>query len=81
MKQEWTTEIPKCEGWFWFYGDAFTFDINNHCTNELYMVRVRKISNGFAYIANGNFMENEKGWWLETSVPELPIPYSPEINW
>ena len=78
---DWTTQIPEQEGWYWFYGDAFTFDLSKYCKNELYMVRVRKISNGYAYIANGNFAEQYEGFWKPADVPSFPSkPYSPNIE-
>jgi hypothetical protein len=79
----WTTEIPKREGRFWFYGDAFASDITRHCKNEIRIVRVREISNGFAYIADGNFMDNKKGFWGDEIIfPNTPeTPFSPDIAW
>ena len=65
----WTTIIPDYEGWFWFYGDAYSKKIDRE---ELYMIRVRKIRNGFVYIADGSFMENKRGFWMPANVPEQP---------
>ena len=77
---EWSKETPQEIGYYWFYGDPFTSDINKDCQNELNMVEVWRISNGYAYVCKGNFMENERGLWQKMYVPELPkVPYSPDI--
>jgi glucan phosphorylase len=69
----WSLEVPEQEGWYWFWGDAFrTKNSLFPSKTELYMVHVHKISNGFAYVANGNFMENKDGLWQDAVVPDVP---------
>jgi hypothetical protein len=75
-RYQWTTEIPNQAGYYWFYGDAFTLDLERNCRNELHFVVVRKISNGYCHVASGNFMENKKGKWKVAEIPEFPAPYS-----
>lgn len=69
----WTLDVPEREGRFWFWGDAFRSKTSLFPPKEeLCMVHVHKISNGYSYIANGNFMENKDGLWQEAVVPETP---------
>lgn len=72
----WTKEIPKQAGYYWFYGDPFTdkrWTKPEDIRIELSLVEIRKISNGFVYIARGNFMENKIGFWQKAELPELPL--------
>lgn len=69
---KWTHEWPTEPGWYWFYGDPH--GIEKHFT-RLYPVRVYKVSNGWAHIAEGNFMfpsEASDGVWIKMIVPKLP---------
>jgi len=71
MENKWTKEFPNKVGWYWFYGYVFQGEDNK----ELCAVRVRKISNGFAYICNGNFMskkETGEGVFTPMTIPNLP---------
>jgi hypothetical protein len=85
MKEQWTDIWPTKEGTYWFYG--FRFGDRSHeplvkggkpfiDKPELHLVQVWKISNGFSYVATGNFMykaEGAIGKWIEAILPELPI--------
>lgn len=72
----WTEDWPKEEGDYWFYGYAYQREFEDTILNkngkrkqELNMIQVRKISNGFVVIRNGNFWyESEKGPGLFTRM-------------
>ena len=69
--RKWTKTFPKKEGWYWFYGYRF----KRETEKEYCIVQVRKISNGFMYICNGNFMfkkETGEGKFIPAILPELP---------
>jgi len=53
----WTKEWPRRAGWYWFYG------VRSNIAKDpgLHMVRVRKASDGFVYIADGTFLYEEEG--------------------
>lgn len=75
---------PTEPGWYWFYGDPFcsTWHVERYIKGEqdenpwkpeLYMCRVRKVSNGVIYIFNGHFPDNKlPGLWAKALVPDLP---------
>lgn len=70
----WHDEWPIEPGWYWFYGWISTFDKKN-CDPEMRSVRVRKISNGVTYIADGQFLfkgEGAVGQFCKASVPSAP---------
>ncbi len=69
----WKKEIPTKAGSYWYYGDAFTLNPEKSYQYALRHVFVRKISNGFMYVADGNFMECFDGFWMENTTPELPL--------
>ena len=73
---KWTTEFPTKPGKYWFYGYRFgKVSCGLLQKPELLYVQVRKIQNGFIYIANGQFMskhEVEEPHFQEVILPELP---------
>jgi hypothetical protein len=66
----WINEIPQESGYYWFIG--YPWNNRKEHGNELYFVSVKKISNGFMYITDGNFMENKNGLWQKVILPEIP---------
>jgi len=64
---------PQESGWYWFYGDPFYPESHpERKVDNLHMVRVRKIANGFAYIADGNLFANKApGLWCSAFVPTV----------
>ncbi len=57
MKEEWSTEFPKKEGKYWFYGYRYgKISVGEECEPELMFAEVMKTSNGFLYVANGHMM-------------------------
>lgn len=67
-RNKWTKEWPKNSGWYWFYG----IRSSNMKSPNLYMVKVRKVSNGFAYVADGAFLykeEGAKGVFCKAEIP------------
>jgi hypothetical protein len=75
---KWQNKFPQETGCWWFYGWRFD-KINRITTNpnkpELIFVKVRKISNGYCHIADGQFMYEEEsagGKWLKATLPRLP---------
>lgn len=67
--EQWTTIWPQEKGWYWFYGDAYRTN-----RKRLFAVQVWEASNGFSYIANGNFIYPSEavGMWLPLVTPEIP---------
>lgn len=55
---EWITEFPTEEGWWWFWGHRYGLDGGGklHAKPELCAVQVSKTANGYLYIADGQFM-------------------------
>lgn len=75
MPETWSRRRPTIPGWYWYYGDAFAGDANFPLEPELCIAQVSKMTNGFMYVVNGNFISERKehpGWWLPISTPELP---------
>lgn len=75
MAQEvWTTEFPKEEGFYWFYGDPFVSEYHkDQWAASLRIAKVMKIPNGFMYVADGHFFENRmQGLWLKIEKPQIP---------
>ena len=73
---KWTKQWPKKPGYFWFYGYRYgKVSCSTANDPELMFVKVRKISDGFMYMANGQFMyksEVEDAHFQETILPKLP---------
>jgi hypothetical protein len=66
----WTKEWPTKPGHYWFYGKRF-----EDMDPEMYLVKVWKLSDGFAYICESSFMyrsEGTDGWWMPAQLPEPP---------
>lgn len=58
-KNNWTTEWPKKEGLYWFYGYRYR---DNNYPLKINLVSVMEVSNGFLYSINGAFwFEEEAG--------------------
>jgi hypothetical protein len=84
MNTKWQDTFPQEEGYYWFYG--WRFDRINRITGKpntgkpdkprLHLVDVRKASNSFMYVTDGNFMYESEissgGKWLKATLPELP---------
>ncbi len=68
---DWTHKTPTKPGWYWFYGDPHG-ELEKFI--RLYAVSVHKISNGFSYVAEGNFMfpTRASGSWAKMVVPKTP---------
>ncbi len=70
---EWTTEWPVEPGCYWFYGHCFR---DREHSPEFHFVKVRKISNGIAYVTGGHFLFKEEmgyGVWTQVDMPDVPI--------
>ena len=72
----WTKTFPKEEGLYWFYGYRYGKESCGYpCKPELMLLKVREISNGFMYAADGQFMyekEVECPHFQKVDLPELP---------
>jgi hypothetical protein len=68
----WSKEIPKKEGFYWFFGAQFKGE-----NPELKFVRVWRLSKGlFAYICEGGQMYKEemgRGFWKVIKRPIVNI--------
>jgi hypothetical protein len=77
MKTKWSNKFPTKIGRYWFYGYRYgKVNCGYVCEPELMYVMVRKVSNGFMYVANGQFMfekEVEEAHFLPIQRPELPV--------
>lgn len=74
--QKWSTKFPTEEGLYWFYGYRYgKISCGFKCEPELMCLKVAKCSNGFLYVADGNFMyksEVEEPHFIKAELPELP---------
>jgi hypothetical protein len=72
----WTTEFPKEEGDYWFYGYRYGKKSCGHdCKPEWMTLKARKCANGLLFSANGQFMyknELEESWFTKLILPEFP---------
>ena len=76
---KWSKKFPKKEGNYWFYGYRYgRVSCGHPCEPEHMLVRVRKCSNGFLYIADGQFMDKSETEEAHFMPAELPSP--PTIN-
>jgi len=73
---KWSTKFPKKEGDYWFYGYRYgKVNCGHKAKPELMHLRVRQCSNGFLYIADGQFMhkkEVEEAHFIPIEFPEFP---------
>lgn len=68
----WSKEIPKEPGFYWFYGDPFS---NNPRPQDvkIYLIEIRITSSGHPfYICSGAFISNKNGLWQKAILPEIP---------
>ena len=69
---KWTEDWPTEPGDYWFYGQP---NVNFPTKEEeVYLVKVSKISNGLMFVTNNRWLykTEAKGLWLPA---ELPRPY------
>jgi len=79
MKKEWSNKFPKKAGNYWFYGYRYgKVSCGHESKPEMMFVQVRKCSNGFLYIANGQFMSANEVEEAHFIPAEMPTP--PKIN-
>lgn len=69
MSEQWSEDIPKKPGFYWFVGDPFS---DKDKKIEIHFVEIWKISNGVLYVTNGAFMDNKDGLWLAVQFPKMP---------
>ena len=76
MKLKWSTKFPKKAGNYWFYGYRYgKISCGQKCEPEWMIVKVRKCSNGFLHMANGQFFherELEEAHFAPFELPEFP---------
>lgn len=86
----WTQDFPQSEGNFWFYGSPHHGLMGQDYSDDappiprqMYFVKIRKISNGFAVIIDGQLMRKNKfdkenhiagyvGYWKPAELPDHP---------
>ena len=72
----WTKKFPKEKGMYWFYGYRYgKINCGDEYEPELMFVEVRKILNGFIYVASGQYIyksEVEEPHFQKVILPELP---------
>ena len=90
MPEDWSSDQPKEEGLYWFYGDPRFGSMGGHFAGtvpprlELHLVKVNRISNGFVFVSDGQFMssrpfdknrrgEGYVGVWQRAYAPPLPL--------
>jgi len=73
---KWSTEFPKKEGVYWFYGYRYgRVSCGSPCEPEWMIVEVIECSNGFIHTAKGQFMfedEIEYAHFMPVILPEFP---------
>ena len=81
---KWSKKWPKKAGNYWFYGYRYGKESCGTPNDpELVFMKVRKISNGFMLIGNGQFMyesEVEEPHFQKAILPELPHLKQKEAN-
>jgi len=71
---EWSNKTPTTGGLYWFYGELYR-PLSQRPEPKLELVEVSKISNGYMYVANGQFVSEQEGMqglWQKANLPELP---------
>ena len=72
----WKKGFPTKEGFYWFYGYRWgKISMGENQKPKYYFVDVGKTSNGFMYIADGNFMfesETEEAYFQKIIFPSPP---------
>lgn len=78
----WITEFPTEEGWWWFWGHRYGLDGNGnlHSDPELCAVKVVAIPKGFMYIADGQFMYESEVLYPHFKKMDVPKDL-PEIEY
>ena len=73
---EWSTEFPKEEGMFWFYGYRYgKISCGQKSKPELLLIKVNKTRNGYIHVSEGQFMfedEVEEPHFIKATLPSLP---------
>lgn len=73
---KWCQDWPEEEGYFWFYGYRYgRVSCGRPQKPEYMLMKVRKIANGFMYVADGQFMgmgEVEEAWFIRALLPSIP---------
>jgi hypothetical protein len=76
---EWTSKWPTKPGRYWFYGWPYgrPYEVisNKPIPPELNHVDVWKVSNGLAYVRDGNFWDKNQGavgLFIPAGLPVLP---------
>ena len=76
VKCAWSKEFPQEAGLYWFHGYRYgKITCGQKSEPETMLVTVRKITNGFMYVADGQFMsegEVEEPNFLPVVLPVLP---------
>jgi hypothetical protein len=82
MMNDWITEFPTEEGWWWFWGHRYGLNENGNLESdpELYAVRVIALSKGFMYIADGQFMYESEVLYPHFKKMDVPTDL-PEIKY
>jgi len=83
----WTKDMPKEEGCFWFFGEPFWGVMNRppkeYFKPKMYVVQVMSLPNDFMYVTDGAFMNSKcHGLWNTEKIilPENPSLDLPESN-
>lgn len=74
---KWTKKFPNKVGLYWFYGYRYGKSKGNlpDAKKEFYLVKVRKVINGFMAISEGQFFaesELEEALFCKTEYPKIP---------
>jgi len=86
---EWCSEFPAKEGRYWFYGDPYFGNMRSDFKDDpeidmrLYLIDVRKISNGWMCVTDGQFIPTNMfkkgvrkpgylGFWRNAVLPTIP---------
>jgi hypothetical protein len=86
---KWTDKFPKQEGKYWFYGDPHLGSMGMHYKDdykiepEMYLLDVKKISNGLIGVTEGQFVPSNKfdktktregylGYFAKAELPDIP---------
>lgn len=79
MTQKWTKKWPTKAGDYWMYSYRYgRISCGRPTKPEYSLVKVREISNGVMYSADGGFLfetEPEEAWFKRIYLPDPPVNF------
>ncbi len=73
---KWIKGLPVVEGNYWLWGYRYgKISCGNPTKPEMMLMKVRKVSNGIMYVADGQFLfegEAEEPYYMKMEFPKPP---------